>query len=556
MSELKSTKKSIFVIERAVLAVFFMYFLGFCPQISRAEDSIGEGQTSPQESIGIGTTSQQENAGIGQTQPETQESLGTGSTSPNDSTGTGSTEPEDSITTPSSGDDGTKLSDLELYQKYILYKKYEKKQQYLKYKRFIELQNNFRFDNKKKAKKIYSKIKKYAKKYKKNPVRYAKYADKYNNYINYGNYKKEYENLKAYAGYSSYSQYDLEKYDEYADCGTEKYKEGYERYQEAIEDGTVKDPGQDEIISDPLGPEIKVGLVSYTKNDLRDSPFKIHANKEYNIKNKSGEIIAKIPAEKGTRVKYLSDKNFTVYDADTKETLATIYKEIYFDAADGDNTDMIFDISKPSSSFDQYRGKIKLRYYDSSESDQDRIWVINTLPLEQYTWGMGEITGTGPSEFNRIMTTIYRTYGYWKIKYSTKYAAQGFKVDATSGSQIYYGYDWETSHESIRKAALETQGKIITYDKDIAITPYSSWTDGRTRSFYERWGSKEYPWCQSVSDPYGKHPTLGTSDLENAGNHMVGLSAHGALNLANNSDWSWEKIIKYYFTGISVSKPY
>ncbi|MFZ5981997.1 MAG: hypothetical protein ACOYS2_00255, partial [Patescibacteria group bacterium] len=92
---------------------------------------------------------------------------------------------------------------------------------------------------------------------------------------------------------------------------------------------------------------------------------------------------------------------------------------------------------------------------------------------------------------------------------------------------------------------------------EIALTPYSSWTDGRTRSFEERWGSKEYPWCQSVSDPYGKHPTLGTDALVAAGNHMVGMSANGSLKLAGSSyRWDFQKILKYYYTGISLDKKY
>ena len=94
------------------------------------------------------------------------------------------------------------------------------------------------------------------------------------------------------------------------------------------------------------------------------------------------------------------------------------------------------------------------------------------------------------------------------------------------------------------------------YNKELAITPYSSWTDGRTRSFKERWGSSNYPWCKSVSDPYGKHPTKSTSQLEAEGNHMVGLSANGALNLAGDHNWDYDRIIKYYFTDVDIRTVY
>jgi peptidoglycan hydrolase-like amidase len=98
---------------------------------------------------------------------------------------------------------------------------------------------------------------------------------------------------------------------------------------------------------------------------------------------------------------------------------------------------------------------------------------------------------------------------------------------------------------------------IVTYKKDTALTPYSSWSDGRTRSFEERWGSKDYPWCKSVKDPYGKNSSMSTKKLEAAGNHMVGLIANGSLKLAGNSyKWDYKKIMKYYYTGIDITSKY
>ena len=298
-----------------------------------------------------------------------------------------------------------------------------------------------------------------------------------------------------------------------------------------------------------VGPEIPVGLWSYTKDSLNSTPFKLEASKKYNIKDSSGNIIASIEGDVITRVSYVSDKNFKVYNS-IPETL--INKEVSFEAADGNNSDMVFDIYRPNSSYDRYRGKIKIRYTDSSN-----IWVINTLPMEHYVWGMGETTGTGPIEHTKVMTTIFRTYGYWYLTYATKYLPYGFRIKSDSGNQIYRGYDWETTYPNIKIAAQNTRGRIATYEGDIALTPYSSWSDGRTRSFEERWGSTDYPWCKSVADPYGKHSTMTTAQLEAAGNHMVGLIANGSLKLAGSSyNWDYQRILKYYYTGISLLAKY
>jgi peptidoglycan hydrolase-like amidase len=175
---------------------------------------------------------------------------------------------------------------------------------------------------------------------------------------------------------------------------------------------------------------------------------------------------------------------------------------------------------------------------------------------------MAEIKGTGPMEYNKVMTTSFRTYGYFWLYESIKNLPEGFIVNATPGNQLYRGYDYEVAYPRIKEAAKMTRGNILTssqseFKDNVAITPYSSWTDGRTRSFEERWGGTDYPWCQSVADPYGKHPTMTTAQLEAAGNHMVGLSANGALKLAGTSyNWAWDRILKYYYTGVSLSQIY
>jgi len=307
---------------------------------------------------------------------------------------------------------------------------------------------------------------------------------------------------------------------------------------------------EESLCKDNLGPEISVGLWSYTRNNLEDEPFKIDANKDYVIKDKDGKKIAEVSADKTTRVKYIGDKNLLIYKSISEKKAN---KEVRFEAKDGNNSNLILNVHRPNSSYDEYRGKISLKY----NSNDGNIWVINTLPMEHYVWGMGETTGTGPFEHTKVMTTIFRTYGYWYKKYATKYLKYGFTIRSDSGSQIYRGYEWEEKYPNIKKAAVATKGTIVKYKDEIALTPYSSWTDGRTRSFKERWGSSDYPWCQSVKDPYGKHPSLSTKQLVAAGNHMVGMSANGSVKLAGDKykkkyDW----ILKYYYSKISLAKMY
>ena len=311
---------------------------------------------------------------------------------------------------------------------------------------------------------------------------------------------------------------------------------------------TISENEKNTLTGSSLGPEISVGLWNYSKSDLQKSSFTIDANEKYNIKDKNGNVIASVDGGKTTKVSYASSGDFSVSGSISKKKVSGT---VNFDAADGNNSDLILNVNRPGSSYDHYRGKIKLKYSDSSN-----IWVINTLPLEQYVWGDGEMSGTGAYEHTKVMATIFRTYGYWYIKYSTKYSDYGFKIRSDSGSQIYRGYDWENGHSKIKKAAGDTRAVVVTYDGDVALTPYCSWSDGKTRSFENVWGSKDYPWCQSVKDPYGKNPDLSTAKLKAAGNHMVGLIAHGSLHLADSHGWSYSKILKYYYTDIALSTKY
>lgn len=301
-----------------------------------------------------------------------------------------------------------------------------------------------------------------------------------------------------------------------------------------------------------LGPDISVGIHHFEKSDV----IKIDANKNYNIKNKDGNTIAQVAAGSETKVKYDDDERLKIYGSISETTTDD---RITFDAADGDNSSMIFDVDIPNDDYDHFRGKIEVNYwhgediYGGGSDTVSQIWVINELPLEHYVWGMGETTGTGPDDHVRVMATIFRTYGFWYIENATKYKRLGFKIRDDSGSQIYGGYDWEKDHPDIRQAAEETRAQIVMYKGKAALTPYCSYTDGKTRSWKDVWGGDDYPYLKSVKD-HKKGKKSGLKQGE-GGNHMVGLSAHGAIGYAEDGKaWTW--ILKHYYTNVDISGAY
>jgi peptidoglycan hydrolase-like amidase len=298
--------------------------------------------------------------------------------------------------------------------------------------------------------------------------------------------------------------------------------------------------------SSSLGPDISVGLWYFGKSDT----FKIEANKDYNIRNSDGNVLASVAAGTTTQIEYDDNGNLNVSGSITSTLVSD---KVIFDAADGDNSSIIFDVHRPNDSYDNFRGKIEVNYYHGSDiyggsSDTvTQIWVVNVLPLEQYVWGMGETTGTGETDHVRVMTTIFRTYGDWYIENATKYKPLGFKIRSDSGSQIYGGYDWEKDHPKIREAANDTRGRIISYKGEVALTPYCSYTNGRTRKL------NGYPYLKSVKDH--KKGTIKSLKPGENGNHMWGLSAHGALGYAEDGkSWTW--ILKHYYTKVNINSLY
>ncbi len=215
------------------------------------------------------------------------------------------------------------------------------------------------------------------------------------------------------------------------------------------------------------------------------------------------------------------------------------------------NDDIVFEIvsytNRPGWSTtlndNKFRSIIEIRYAESTS----KLWVINELRLEQYLKGIAETSNNSPYEYQKALIIAARTYALYHINRSTKYAAERFTVRATDSDQVYRGYNAEIRLPNVARAVDETRGAIVTYNGTLAITPYYSQSDGRTRSWQEVWAGGPYPWLVGKSDPCcTKLPMLG---------HGVGMSARGALIMALDGK-IYEEILKYYYTGIELRRRY
>lgn len=186
-----------------------------------------------------------------------------------------------------------------------------------------------------------------------------------------------------------------------------------------------------------------------------------------------------------------------------------------------------------------FRNVLELRY----NAKKDRTWIINELPVEYYLRGLAETSNSSPAEYQKAILTAARTYAYYHYTHTSKHAAEGYLVDAYR-DQVYWGYGQEERNPLITQAVEETRGHVVTYQGETAITSYFSRSDGMTRNWSDVWAGS-IPYAKAVSVPCDKGKTLW--------GHGVGMSASGAICMANDGK-TFTEILTYFYTGIDITR--
>jgi len=188
----------------------------------------------------------------------------------------------------------------------------------------------------------------------------------------------------------------------------------------------------------------------------------------------------------------------------------------------------------------RFRGVLELYYADNTQ----RYWMINELPFEHYLKGLAETSQGAPYEYHKALAVATRSYALYHWYAKNKHGGH-FDVDATY-DQVYRGYGIEQRVTDFGRAIDDTRGMIAMVGDDVAVTPYFSQSDGRTRSWSEVWGGTRAH-LVSVPVPWDQGKTLH--------GHGVGMSAMGAAGMAKDGK-GWEEILKYFYTGIDVRRAY
>jgi stage II sporulation protein D len=126
-----------------------------------------------------------------------------------------------------------------------------------------------------------------------------------------------------------------------------------------------------------------------------------------------------------------------------------------------------------------------------------KLRAINTLPLEQYLYGVvpAEMPSAWLGAALEAQAVAARSYVL-----AGRRAGAPFDVYADGRSQEYLGLSVESP--AATEAVDETAGQVLMYGSQIADTLFSSSTGGLTQSAADAFGPPGRPYLVSVPDPY------------------------------------------------------
>lgn len=270
---------------------------------------------------------------------------------------------------------------------------------------------------------------------------------------------------------------------------------------------------------------------------------RISSSGEYEIRNKDGRFFKSCSAGEIASVSFGNNRYF-IYAQDfvdisdtsvifipKENTLLNLPVSQYPYGTFGDPSDVVYNR--------YFRGTIEITY----SPQKNALVTINELPVEYYLMGMAEeVPESGNTSFLKLMTVIGRSYVVAHHLRGGKHPDEFADIYNTGEDQCYGGVYHEFNEQT--EAVSGTAGRVVVYNNQVALTPYFSCSDGRTRYPHEvGWSDSTFPFCKSVPDPYCAGQSLR--------GHGVGLSAEGARQYAlHGYEWDW--ILKYYYSGISI----
>lgn len=181
-----------------------------------------------------------------------------------------------------------------------------------------------------------------------------------------------------------------------------------------------------------------------------------------------------------------------------------------------------------------YRGNLVI------ENRNKALTVINDVKLEDYLLGVvpSEMPSSWAEEALKAQAIAARSYAIANLG---KHGSKGFDLKDNTEDQAYGGASSETSRTN--QMVAQTYGIVITQNKQVIPAFYCASAGGQTKNTGDVW-SKDLPYIRSVPSYDGNLKKMG---------HGIGMSQHGANNLAKQG-YNAYQILAYYYNNIKFGK--
>ncbi len=168
------------------------------------------------------------------------------------------------------------------------------------------------------------------------------------------------------------------------------------------------------------------------------------------------------------------------------------------------------------------------------------LTIVNKLDIEDYIKGVvpSEMPRSWSYEAHKAQAIAARSYALANMG---KRASHGYDLKDTPEDQAYGGASAESAQTN--KAVQETSGIVLIYNLKIIPAYYSASAGGQTSSAGDVW-TRNLPYLKSV-------PSF-DDNVKRCG-HGVGMSQHGANNLAKNG-YNAYQILQYFYKGTKFAR--
>lgn len=196
-------------------------------------------------------------------------------------------------------------------------------------------------------------------------------------------------------------------------------------------------------------------------------------------------------------------------------------------------------VIKPTTGFISVKGKW-YRGFFIVYNQSGTLTIINKVDIEDYIRGVvpSEMPRSWDYEAHKAQAIAARSYALANLG---KRASHGYDLKDTPEDQAYGGASAEAARTN--QAVKETEGIVLIYDLKIIPAYYSASAGGQTSSSADVW-TKNLPYLKSV-------PSFDDKIKKNG--HGVGMSQHGANNLAKNG-YNAYQILQYFYKGVKFAR--